>query len=227
MKKTILLSLLCAVAMITACGATNGNNKNLVLQNKTIFEDVIITADEFNFALLHLSDYNYTRLERKPLANDTSIVREWWENQGQEFQSNYMEECGYYSFDSICFVEICVGDYCCTRFHGDTTLVPSFDISLSYNGFLGNIVTEWNVDDVPAYIYVYPFDFENKRLGSPFIYETTPNWIPSGNYSFWAENGWFYVEAYDSKVNKTEYHKVRVRNIENGYGKETSLQKSE
>ena len=221
MKKIVLISLLlCVIGLMSAC--KSGTVRDTVadstlsvevaaIQDECSFEDVEITAAEFDSAL-HFSDqHHYIRSEREPNATDTAYFLEWLKSVDQPESLFDMDECFCYTFEGTDFVEMGLGDYCCTRFHGDTTIMPLCNMSLSACGYIAGISIEWGgLSDEPAYIYFYPCDLRG-RPGHPLIYQTTPRWAPSGRKECWGLDGWFFVEGYDRIADKYVYHKVRPR----------------
>lgn len=219
MKKIVLIiTLLSVVGLLSACKSGTGNEtvtdstlpvEVAAIQDECPFEDVEITAAEFDSAL-HFSDqHHYIRSEREPNATDTAYFREWLKKENQPASLFDMDECCCCTFEGTDFIEMGLGDYCCTRFHDDTTIMPLCNMSLSADGYIAGISIEWGgLGDEPAYIYFYPCDLRG-HPGRPLIYQTTPKWAPSGRKECWGLHGWFYVEGYDRTADKYVYHKVR------------------
>lgn len=209
----------CAVVLLVAC--TNGTVYDTVAdstlpitdvatQSECPFEDVEITAAEFDSAKFFADQYNYIRSEREPNATDTAYFLEWLKKTNQESLFD-MDECSCCTFEGTDFIEMGLGDYCCTRFHDDTTIMPLCNMRLTADGFIAGISIEWGgLGDEPTYIYFYPCDLMGKP-GHPLIYQTTPKWAPTGRKEFW-NSGWFFVEGYDRMADKYVYHKVRPKN---------------
>ena len=130
LKKIVLISLLLCVIGLMSAGKS-GTVRDTVadstqsvevaaIQDECSFEDVEITAAEFDSAL-HFSDQqHYIRSEREPNATDTAYFLEWLKSVDQPESLFDMDECFCYTFEGTDFVEMGLGDYCCTRFHGDT-----------------------------------------------------------------------------------------------------------
>ena len=217
MKNAILtLAVLCGIGLMVGCKCDTANEQNTPESSKggDTFEDVEITADEFDSAALCADQWQCVRSEREPLAEDTVIAREWFVKHGLEFTPELMDECGFYAFEGDNVIAICAGDYCVTRFLDDTTNMVGYDMVLGIEA-AGCFLLAWGGDmlEEPEYIYIYPMDLvaieEGKPyIGKPYIYETTPKWCPTGNRQFWGEDNWFYVEGFN-RNNEKVYHKVR------------------
>ena len=108
------------------------------------------------------------------------------------------------------FVELAVGDNCCTRLLGDTVCMPACNMVLSASHFLAGINTVWGAGpaEMPAFIYIYPYPTDSRHVGAPFIYQTTPRWTPS--HYFWGEDDWLFVEGWNPQTQQSCYHKVRL-----------------
>ena len=220
MKKTIMpcVTLLILIAT-TACMSGTANAQNNHAQSKAgyTFEDVEITAVEFDSASLGADQWQYIRSKREPTAEDTVIIREWFAKHGLEFAPEKMDEYGFYAFEGNPFIEIWVGDYCETRFLDDITSIVGCNMKLATEA-AGSVVLAWGVGDMfeePEYIYIYPFDITAAKIGKsyfgkPYIYETTPKWCPAAEHQFWGADNWFYVEGYN-RDNEKVYHKVRAK----------------
>jgi len=220
MKKILMLCVaMTFLAAMTACKSGTGRNNPEPSEVGYTFEDVEITAAEFDSAASCAMQWQYIRSDREPMVEDTAIVREWYAKHGLEFLPEAMEECGFYQFELYNTIEICAGDCCETRFLDDTTNLVGFDMELGTEA-AGCVLLEWGCGDmlgVPEYIYIYPMNLvaaEDGRpfIGKPYIYETTPKWCPTGDRQFWGEGNWFYVEGFNRDDEKV-YHKVRSMTI--------------
>ena len=176
-------------------------------------QDVEVSEYEFFNLLDSAKQYNMPRVDRTPDATDTAILRGWYGN-GYDMLDVF-EETSFLRYEAgyEC-LEIGMGDYCCTRLKGDTVDMQSCDMKLSValpRHFAG-VNYEWGAGDieVPGYIYIYPLLTDDNHVGKPYIYQTTPSWVPTGRYDFWAADGWFYVEGYDPKNDRQVYHKLRL-----------------
>lgn len=230
MRKTFLfIIVMCVLGMMTAC--KNGDNSKSnedtactdtsfvgqtveVIQNGMVWEDVRISQAEFEAASLAREQYQMIRSERTPDANDSAIVCEWAKEIGINFE-DCMEECGYYDFEyKGSFIELAMGDYCCTRTQNDTTLIPACWMSLSTNNLLAGYFTDviyWDApfEEAEGIVYIYPYDYTSDKFGKPYIYKTPPRWWPCGD-SFWGADGWFFIQGWD-RERHDEYHKVRPK----------------
>lgn len=218
MKKIFLiLAVLCGIGLVAGCKSDIANEQNTPESSKgrDTFEDVEITADEFDSAGLYADQWQYIRTERELTVEDTVIVREWFTKHGLEFAPELMDECGFFAFEGDRCIEICAGDYCETRFLDDTTIIVGYNIVLGSEA-VGSFVLAYECGDMmeePAYIYIYPMNLvaieEGKPyIGKPYIYETTPKWCPTGDRQFWGGGNWFYVEGFNRNKERV-YHKVR------------------
>ena len=178
-------------------------------------QDIEISEEEF-FKVMKSAEQkeNIMSHDRTPDATDTAILSQW---AGIDLLSFDLisEECGYVSYEpGYECLEIAVGDYCCTRLKGDTVDMEACMMALSASSprYFAGVNMEWGAGDVevPGYIYIYPLSSDNRHVGTPFIYQTTPEWFPQGRHYFWAADGWFYVEGYDRKSDRPVYHKLHL-----------------
>ena len=214
MKKILML---CAAMLSLAATTACKNERNTLEPPKAgyTFEDVEITAAEFDSAAMCAGQWQYIRSDREPIAEDTAIVREYFAKYGLEFFPEAMDECGFYQFELHSAIEICVGDYCEMRFLDDTTNLVGFDVVLGTEA-VGCVDLQLGSGDMlneSEYIYIYPINLVAAEEGKPYIckpyiYETTPEWCPIGDRQFWGEGNWFYVEGFN-RDNEKVYHKVR------------------
>ena len=218
MKNLVILCVaMIALAAMTACKNNRANEQADPEPPMTVytFEDVEITAAEFDSAALFADQWQYIRSEREPMAEDTVIAREWCSRFGWEFSPEVMDECYFYALEGSPLIELCGGDYCETRFLDDTTNMVGANRVLADHA-IGGVVLAWGCGDmfnVPEYVYIYPIDRNAKMagkpyIGNPYIYETTPKWVPTGDHFFWGADSWFYVEGFNID-DETVYHKVR------------------
>ena len=120
----------------------------------------------------------------------------------------------YYTFEGYDFIQLGIGDFCCTRLHGDTTYMSPCNIRLNTDNFIGGtIYDESSLDIERAYVYIYHLDYITMKVGKPYIYETTPKWSPCYKDEFWGIDGWFYIEGYDHETKQHVYHKVRPKDL--------------
>lgn len=221
------LMIMCMALIATAVTACTGTSPSPGTQESRLhnapspiaaytFEDVEITAAEFDSAALFADQWQYIRSEREPMAEDTVIAREWCSRFGWEFSPEVMDECCYfYAFEGAPLLEMCGGDYCETRFLDDTTNMVGANMKLAVHA-IGGVVLAWGCGDMfdnPEYVYIYPIDHNAEvagkpYIGKPYIYETTPKWVPTGDHFFWGADSWFYVEGFNQD-DETVYHKVR------------------
>lgn len=92
----------------------------------------------------------------------------------------------------------------------DTVDIMAFSVR---EYLIGGINMQWGSGDpdLPAYVVVYPLLPDDKHVGDPYTYQTTPEWTPTGRHAFWGAYGWFYVEGYDSKNDRYVYHRLHIR----------------
>ena len=218
MKKIFIVCVaMLSLAVTTACKSGTPNELNTPDPPRAgyTFEDVEITAAEFDSAAMCAGQWQYIRSDREPIAEDTAIVRDYFAKYGLEFFPEAMDECGFYQFELHSAIEICAGDYCETRFLDDTTNLVGFDVVLGTEA-VGCVYLQWGSGDMlnePEYVYIYPMNLDAKEegkpfIGKPYIYETTPEWCPTCDRQFWGEGNWFYVEGFN-RDNEKVYHKVR------------------
>lgn len=170
--------------------------------------DIEVSEEEFFKALERANEENCTRTDRLPDDADTTIHT-------LTISKIAVDDTGFtwYDADILC-LEMAAGDYCVTRLIGDTLDMHSCAMSLSVRGYLfGGINMQWGSGDpdMPAYIVVYPLLPDDRHVGKPYTYQTTPEWTPSGCHAFWGPYGWFYVEGYDSKNDRYVYHRLHIR----------------
>ena len=177
-------------------------------------QDVEVSEAEFSDALMRAGQYNIIRADRDPDADDTVAVLAWAKRDGTSFNP-FDEDPSYIQFEGFyeC-IEVAIGDYCCTFIKGDTMDMQSCDMKVSadWPRYFGGINMEWGAGnaEVPAFIYIYPVLSDHKHVGRPYIYQTTPEWQPTGRYHFWAAGDWFYVEGYERMNDRIVYHKIHL-----------------
>ena len=179
-------------------------------------EDVEVTEEEF-FKVMKSAEpqENMIHEERTPDATDTAILNQWAQNLLMSFDMVSEDVAYQWYAPGLEYLEIAIGDYCCTRLKGDTVDMEACMMVLSASSphYFAGVNMEWGAGDVevPGYIYIYPLLPDNRHVGKPYIYQTTPEWLPQGRHYFWASDGWFYIEGYDRKNGCPVYHKVRQR----------------
>ena len=177
-------------------------------------QDIEVTLQEFEDAWMRADQENMIRSDREPDAADTAALRAWAKRDGTSLDP-LEEEPGYISFEETCeCIEIAIGDYCYTILKDDTVAMQACGMVLSadWPRYFAGFNMDWGADDSdePAYICIYPVTPDLSHVGTPYIYQTTPDWKPTGCRCFWASDGWLYVEGYDSKNDQTVYHKLHL-----------------
>ena len=176
-----------------------------------LMDDIEISHHEYLVAQSHAKRYNLDRYDRQPTAADTAAVRQFAHNDNILY-AIVLEElyAGQFGEGGPAFVELAVGDNCCTRLLGDTVCMPACNMVLSASHFLAGINTVWGAGpaEMPAFIYIYPYPADSRHVGVPFIYQTTPRWTPS--HYFWGEDDWLFVEGWNPQTQQSCYHKVRL-----------------
>lgn len=189
-----------------------------------LMEDLAISHQEFLAAKAQQKRYNVDRYDRMPSRIDTTYIQSL--SKGDNIlQQILFGDCffGQFGEGGPSFVEIAQGDYCYTRLLSDTTDMQSCSMMLSRDNFFAGINTEWGAgsNEVPAFIYVYPYPADSRHVSSPYTYQTTPAWIPLGSDFFWGADGWLYVDGWNWRTSQSCYHKVRlpaaIRNAQNGH----------
>lgn len=242
MKNILLISAVFCTIIMSACNNNRNDSNTLKKQDKqtavnpiaekgrTIsdtndtpeifvetcpFDDLQISYAEFDSAMVQLSNYEYIISEREPNATDTAIFLEWIRNNSAFITIENINECSYYTFEGYDFIQLGVGDFCCTRLHDDTTYMSPCNIHLNTDNFIGGTTYNESYSDTeePAYIYIYNLDYITMKVGKPYIYKTTPKWSPCYKYEFWGKDGWFYIEGYDYETKQYVYHKVRPKEL--------------
>ena len=192
----------------------NENNTPEVIVETCPFDDIEISHAEFDSAMMQLSNYEYIISEREPNATDTVIFLEWIRTNATFLTIENINECSYYTFEGYDFIQLGIGDFCCTRLHGDTTYMSPCSIRLNTDNFIGGTIYDESSPDIePAYVYIYHLDYITMKVGKPYIYETTPKWSPCYKDEFWGKDGWFYIEGYDYETKQYVYHKVRPKEL--------------
>lgn len=164
--------------------------------------------------MMQLSNYEYIISEREPNATDTVIFLEWIRTNATFLTIENINECSYYTCEGYDFIQLGIGDFCCTRLHGDTTYMSPCSIRLNTDNFIGGTIYDESSPDIePAYVYIYHLDYITMKVGKPYIYETTPKWSPCYKDEFWGKDGWFYIEGYDYETKQYVYHKVRPKEL--------------
>ena len=178
-----------------------------------LMEDLAISHQEFLAAKAQQKRYNVDRYDRLPSGADTSLILSL--SKGDVIlQQMLWGDClfGQFGEGGPSFVEIVQGDYCFTRLLADTTDMQSCSMMLSRDNYFAGINTEWGAgsNEVPAFIYVYPYPDDSRHVSAPYIYQATPAWIPLGTDFFWGADGWLYVDGWNWRTSQSCYHKVRL-----------------
>lgn|GEM_PF-1804902 len=184
-----------------------------VYRENTLLDDLVISHEEFLGAQRHAKRYNLDRLDRQPSAGDTAAARLFAKSDNILFQIVLGESySGQFGQGGPAFIELSAGDYCVTRLLVDTTFMPCCDMMLSGDNLLAGVYVEEGAGpvEVPAFIYIYPYPEDSRYVAAPYVYQTTPAWVPSGINTFWGADGWFYVEGWDWRTSQSTYHKVRL-----------------
>jgi len=184
-----------------------------VFRDNCIFDDLVISHQEFLTAQAHAQRHNLQRLDRQPTAVDTAAVRRYAQSDNILFQIVLGESySGQFGQGGPAFIELSAGDFCATRLLSDTTLMPCCNMQLSRDHLFSGISHEEGAGpvEVPAFIYIYPYPENSRHVAEPYVYQTTPAWVPSGINSFWGADGWLYVEGWDWRTSLSTYHKVRL-----------------